>query len=79
MSYDYSSKYNGDSGADPLSPFSYHPLQRVSQSKKKANSCKWAEKCADYFDYYYGYWNNNEKIRKWKLCLLYTSPSPRDS
>lgn len=44
-----------------------YPLQRISYAKKKANDFAWAEKVADFYDYYYGNYYDSERIKRLKM------------
>lgn len=43
------------------------PIQRLSWAKKKANDYEWFEKCADYFDYFYGSLYDKERLERLRL------------
>lgn len=44
-----------------------YPLQRLSWAKKKARDFEWAERCADFYDHYYGYYYDSYRMRKLKM------------
>lgn len=44
-----------------------YPLQRLSWAKKKAHDFEWAERCADFYDYYYGNYYDNERVTRLKM------------
>lgn len=43
-----------------------YPIQRLSYAKKKAYDFKWVEGCADFYDYYFGNYYDNERIKRLK-------------
>lgn len=43
------------------------PLQRLSWAKKKARNFEWAERTADFYDFYYGYYYDSERLARLKI------------
>lgn len=41
-----------------------YPYERLSWSKKKSGDFKWVEKVADFYDYFYGDYRNNDYVDK---------------
>jgi len=44
-----------------------YPQQRLTWAKKKAKGFQWAERCADFYDHYYGYYYDSERMKRLRL------------